>query len=123
MEAATTPQSHQIRRSITSLINKSEKALQKLEPGTWQHARLSENLRALHVASTLIEAKAGEADDLPVQDGTEVLRALRRMITTTAQACSRFAAGTSQHSLLRNRLEALRASEARIRMGCRDDKA
>lgn len=37
-------------RPIASLISKSEKAQQKLTPGTWQHTMLRENLRALHLA-------------------------------------------------------------------------
>lgn len=40
---------------IASLISKSEKALQKLAQGTWQHAMLAENLKALHMASPLLD--------------------------------------------------------------------
>jgi len=42
---------------ISSLISKSEKAQKKLEKGTWQHTMLSNNLKALYIASQLL-AKA-----------------------------------------------------------------
>ena len=42
---------------IASLISKSEKAQQKLAQGTWQHTMLSNNLKALSIASPLL-AKA-----------------------------------------------------------------
>ena len=42
---------------IASLISKSEKAKQKLPPGTWQHTMLEKNLKALYLASSLL-AKA-----------------------------------------------------------------
>ncbi|HOA20805.1 MAG TPA: hypothetical protein PKH42_09980, partial [Sedimentibacter sp.] len=38
---------------ISSLINKSEKARKKLAEGTWQHTMLSNNLKALYIASRL----------------------------------------------------------------------
>src|SRR5919205_504880 len=41
-------------RPITSLISKSEKAQQRLAPGTWQHTMLQDNLKALHLASALM---------------------------------------------------------------------
>jgi len=39
---------------IASLAGKSEKAQNKLAPGTWQHTMLSNNLKALHIAATLL---------------------------------------------------------------------
>jgi hypothetical protein len=43
------------RRVIASLTSKSAKAQQKLAPGTWQHKMLGDNLKALHIASALID--------------------------------------------------------------------
>lgn len=40
---------------IASLIHKSEKAQQKVAPGTWQHTMLEENLRALRRALPLLK--------------------------------------------------------------------
>lgn len=40
---------------LASLMSKSEKARQKLAPDTWQHAMLSDNLKALSNAAPLLE--------------------------------------------------------------------
>jgi hypothetical protein len=39
---------------LASLISKSEKAQKKLAQGSWQHTMLSNNLKALHIASPLL---------------------------------------------------------------------
>lgn len=49
---------------IASLISKSEKALDKLAQGSWQHTMLSSNLKALYIASPLLKkALSGMSDD------------------------------------------------------------
>jgi len=45
---------------IASLISKSEKAQQKLTQGTWQHTMLSNNLKALYIASPLLTKALSE---------------------------------------------------------------
>ena len=45
---------------IASLISKSEKAREKLTQGTWQHTMLSNNLKALHMASPLLKKALNE---------------------------------------------------------------
>jgi hypothetical protein len=45
---------------IASLISKSEKARNKLKQGTWQHTILSNNLKALHLASPLLTKALNE---------------------------------------------------------------
>jgi hypothetical protein len=101
-------------RPIASLISKSEKAQQKVAPGTWQHTMLGDNLKALHLARGLIERGHDAADGLGRDDMQEALRALASMIARTEKAHATFAPGTSQHSLLRNRLSALRVAEAAV---------
>ena len=100
------------RRPIASLISKSEKALGKLAPGTWQHTMLQNNLNALRIASALMGGEANETDQFTQDDLQEALRALAGMIGKTVQAQPKFPAGTSQHTLLQNRLKALRIAEA-----------
>lgn len=39
---------------LASLISKSEKAQKKLKEGTWQYTMLSNNLKALYIASPLL---------------------------------------------------------------------
>lgn len=100
---------------IASLISKSEKALQKLAPGTWQHTMLRENLKALHMASSLMKRKADDLERLPQGDVEEALRAFASMKCRTEKDQVKFSLGTSQHTLLRNRLNALRLAEAVVK--------
>ena len=100
---------------IASLIGKSEKAQLKLAPGSWQHRMLRDNLSALHMARALMCGEGGNADAFTPEDAREALEALASMIARTEKAQPKFSAGTSQASLLRNRLKALRVAEAAIR--------
>ncbi len=94
-------------RPIASLISKSEKAQQKLTPGTWQHTTLRDNLKALHHASALMN-ETNDTNDFTRDDIQETLRAFASMIGKTENAEAKFSPGTSQHTLQRNRLKALR---------------
>lgn len=96
---------------IASLISKSEKAQQKVEPGTWQHTMLAENLKALRIASALMSEGSAAAGDIAPDDLRDSLRAIGSMIGRTEKAWPAFAPGTSQHTLLANRLSALRLAE------------
>ena len=103
-------------RPLLSLAAKSEKALPKLSPGGWQHTMLSQNLHALRLAVRLLDGERLETmtgidrdDVLAAQD------AFAKMIGKTEQALSKFTPGTSQHTLLQNRLEALQCGEDAIR--------
>lgn len=97
-------------RPIASLISKSEKAQQKLAPGTWQHTMLRDNLKALHIASALMNKETNDADHFTRGDLQEALRAFTSMISRNEKAQVKFSPGTSQHSLQRNRLKALRTA-------------
>ena len=108
-------------RPIASLISKSEKARQKVVPGTWQHTMLQDNISALHLASALMSGEAPGAGRVSQHDLQETLRALASMASRTENAQAKFAAGTSQHTLLRNRLKALRIAEALVK--ARSDEA
>lgn len=100
------------RAPIASLISKSEKAQQKLAPNTWQYAMLQSNLTALHLASALMYGGAGDSEAFPPSAVREALNALEAMIDRTEKAAVKFAPGTSQHTLLENRLRALRIAGA-----------
>ena len=98
-------------RPIASLISKSEKAQLKLASGTWQHTALQDNLKALHIASVLMQ-KTGRTEDFALDDVREALETLTSMISRVEKAQVKSPPGTSQHTLLRNRLEALRIARA-----------
>ena len=103
-------------RPLASLISKSEKAQRKLAPGTWQHAMLRDNLQALRLAFALMRAETDGAENFARDDMQAALRALAAMIGKTEIAQVQFPPGTSPHTLLRNRLQALRLAEARIKV-------
>ena len=102
-------------RPIDSLISKSEKAHQKLALGTWQHTMLQNNLKALHIASALLNKEAGNTRSFTRENLKEALCALAAMISKTQKAHAKLSSGTSQHTLLRNRLKALLISEALVK--------
>ena len=112
----TTDELQEALRPIASLISKSEKAQQKLAPGTWQHTMLRDNLKALHIASALMKKASENTDRFTRDDLQEALRALASMISKTDKAQAKFTLGTSQHTLQRNRLKALRLAEALIKV-------
>ncbi|MGD9612765.1 MAG: hypothetical protein AB7V22_07660 [Kiritimatiellia bacterium] len=102
------------RRPIASLIGKSEKAQGKLAPATWQFKMLQDNLRALRLAEALLGGQADAAAGLAPDDLQATLRALTSMMAKTEPALTKFRPGTAQHSLSRNRLQALRTASALI---------
>lgn len=111
---AKTDELQEVIKPIASLISKSEKAQQRLTPGTWQHAMLRENSRALHLAFALMSSRTDGADVPTREDFQAALRAFADMTSRSEKAQAKFAPGTSQHTLQRNRLRAFRAAEALI---------
>lgn len=114
MDEYTPEQLHEALRPIDSLISKSEKAQGRLAPGTWQHTMLRENLKALRYAAALMGGRGTDADDLTRDDLREALGAFASMIDKTEKAGAKFSPGTSQHTLARNRLAALRIAETLV---------
>jgi hypothetical protein len=116
MDNYTTDELQEALRPIASLISKSEKAQQKLAPATWQHTMLRNNLKALHIASALINKQADDTDSVTQDDLQEALHAFASMVNKTEKAQAKFSPGTSQHTLQQNRLKALRIAEELIKV-------
>jgi hypothetical protein len=116
MDNYTTDELQEALRPIASLISKSEKAQQKLAPGTWQHTMLRDNLKALHIASALMNKETDDTDSFTRDNLQETLGAFASMISKAEKAQAKFSPGTSQHTLQRNRLKALRTAEALIKV-------
>lgn len=116
MDDYTTEEIREALRPIASMISKSEKAQQKLAPGTWQHTRLRDNLKALYIASTLMNRETDDTHNFTRGDIEESLRALASMISITGKAQAKFSPGTSQYTLLHNRLNALHIAEALLKV-------
>jgi len=102
-------------RPVASLISKSEKAQQKLATGTWQYTMLRDNLKALHIASVLMNGETADTECFTRDDLQEALDVLAVLINKVEEAQAKFSPGTSQHTLQRNRLKALRVAEALIK--------
>lgn len=115
MDDYSTDELQEARRPIASLISKSEKAQGKLAPETWQHAMLLDNCQALHIASALMNQETHNTGGFARGDLQEALRAFASMVTGTERTQAKFSPGTSQHSLQRNRLKALRIAEALVK--------
>lgn len=115
MDNYTTGELQEARRPIASLLSKSEKAQQKLTPGTWQHTMLRDNLKALQIASVLLNEETLDTDNFTRDDLQEALRTFASMISRGEKAQAKFSPGTSQHTLQRNRLKALHIAEALIK--------
>ncbi len=98
---------------IASLISKSEKAQGKMAVGTWQHTMLQDNLSALRYASALMSRTALE-DLFSKDQQQQVLRTLTSIIKKVEKAHAKCTLGTSQDTLLKNRLRALRVGESLI---------
>jgi hypothetical protein len=99
---------------IASLLSKSEKARLKLAPGSWQHTMLSDNIKALRIASALLGEPVGELHEPSRDDLEAAFCAFDSMIERVANTRTQFPEGTSQHSLQRNRLKALRIARTAV---------
>ena len=74
---------------------------------------LRNNLIALRMASAVMNKDAEDANRFTLDELHAALGAFASMIRKTEQAQAQFPLGSSQHTLLRNRLQALHMAEAR----------
>ena len=109
--AAPTPASQLA--PLASLLAKSEKALRRLEPGTWQHAMLRDNIAALRLAVALLARESGglRPSRAELAAGKAALAAMARR---ARKARAGLVPGTAAHSLQRNRLAALAAARQAV---------
>lgn len=112
VNAPTASELKAARRPIASLISKSAKSLQRLGPETWQHRMLRDNLGALHIALELMSENGDAVRTFGRDELQKALAALQSMIGRVEGAQAGFAPGTSQHSLQRDRLNALSVARA-----------
>jgi hypothetical protein len=59
MDSYTKEELEEALRAIASTISKCEKVQPKLKPGTSQHTLLVRRVKALHIASALIQRELG----------------------------------------------------------------
>lgn len=112
MDEYTQAELQMARRPIASLIRKSEKAQQKLVQGTWQYRMLADNLEALSVATALMDREGNTTGCFSQQALEKSLHTIASMIACTQNTKTKFLQGTSQHSLQKNRLQALQIAQS-----------
>jgi len=111
MDYCTTSELEQARCPIASLISKSEKAQQKVVPGTWQHTMLRDNLKALHIVSELMTRETSDKNNFTRDDLQETLCAVAALRSKTEKSQAKFFPGTSHYTLQQNRFKALCIAE------------
>ncbi|HOG52441.1 MAG TPA: hypothetical protein PLT03_01060 [Bacillota bacterium] len=101
-------------RAISSFRGKAEKSSYKLKEGSWQRNLMDSYVKAADVALKLI-------DDDEASFGQEELitahKSLADALLRAERAIGRFPAGSSQHTLQRNRIDALKAAMKLIEKG------
>jgi len=115
MDDYTAEEVREARAPIASLLSKSEKAQQKVAPGAWQYTMLEGNIQALRIALPLIGEADADSNEPACGDLVSALRALDSMIERVAETETKFASGTPQHTLQRNRLKALRIARSAVK--------
>ncbi|MDR0347443.1 MAG: hypothetical protein LBH56_03620, partial [Coriobacteriales bacterium] len=92
------------RRALLSLRNKNEKASNKLKEGSWQSRLTIGIVRATDVALGLIDGNNGALDVDSLSETHAVLTDARQRAEAVI---GKFAEGTSQRTLQKNRIAAL----------------
>jgi hypothetical protein len=92
-------------RAIASLRNKSAKAADKLKDGTWQNKLMRSVAAACDVALRLID---GSREPVSPEALDEAHTALDDALRRAVAAIVKFAVGSSQHTLQKNRIAALK---------------
>ena len=80
---------------------------------------LRDNLKTLRLASILMNRGPEDAGSFTRDELQEALRVFASLIRKTKNTQTKFSPGTSQHTLQRNRLKALRTAEAAIKAASR----
>lgn len=97
-------------RAIASMIGRTEKAKTKFAQGTSQHTLQKNRLKALHIASSLIEKELGQSDVIGVFTNEELRKALdpiASLISKSEKAKGKVAQGSWQYTMLEENLKAL----------------
>ncbi len=94
------------RRALLSLRNKSEKASGKLKAGTWQNKMTTGIVEAADVALNLMHGNAIALFDRNKLDKSSAV--LEDALRRAEAVIDKFAVGTPQHTIQKNRIAALR---------------
>ncbi|MDD4753610.1 MAG: hypothetical protein PHT78_10265 [Desulfitobacteriaceae bacterium] len=93
-------------RAILSLRNKSEKASSKLKEGSWQKTLLDSYVKAADIALKLIDGDTGRPFECEALN--EANKSLGDALNRAEKVIGKFVVGSSQHTLQKNRIAALK---------------
>jgi hypothetical protein len=96
-------------RALSSLLHKCKKSQEKLSKDTWQWILMENNIRALQVALPII--KPTEVTDFTNDDNDDfetAFQTLSSALDRTEKAREKLKQGTSQWTLNKNRIQALK---------------
>jgi hypothetical protein len=99
------------RRAVLSLRNKSDKASGKLKDETRQYKLTRSNVAACDLALRLMD---GDTNAISRGELDEAHKTLTNTLGRAESVIGKFAEGTSQHTLQKNRIAALRIALALI---------
>jgi hypothetical protein len=99
-------------RAILSLRNKSQKAAGKLKEGTWQKDLTTRIVSASDVALSLISG--GVTTVYGQETLAESLATMKDTLRRAEEVIGKFLVGTSQHTIQKNRIAALKVALALI---------
>ena len=115
MENFTSEELREAHRAILSLRNKSEKASGKLEEGSWQKKQMDSYVKAADAALQLIDGDT--AMPFECEALNEANKSLQDALRRAEEVIGKFAVGSSQHALQKNRIVALKIALALIEKG------
>jgi hypothetical protein len=106
MENFTSEELREAHRAILSLRNKSEKASGKLKEGSWQKKQMDSYVKAADTALQLINGDTAMTFECEALN--EANKSLGDALRRAEEVIGKFAAGSSQHTLQKNRIAALK---------------
>jgi len=99
------------RPALTAMIDRSERALAKLAPGTSQHSLLTHRIRALRLALSLPEEGTGS---MTAADPASAAVPLASLLSKSEKALTKLKPDSWQHAMLERNVAALHVAIARI---------
>lgn len=106
MENLTSGELREAHRAILSLRNKSEKASGKFKEGSWQKKQMDSYVKAADTALQLIDGDTAIGFEWEALH--EADKSLEDALRRAEEVIGKFAAGSSQHTLQKNRIAALK---------------
>lgn len=115
MDNFTSEELCEAHRAIVSLRNKSEKASGKLKADSWQKKQMDSYVKAADIALQLINGDT--TIPFTCESLHEANKSLADALRRAEEVIGKFAVGSPQHTLLKNRIAALKIALTLIEKG------